>query len=338
MSFTRIDKTAGGPPDALDRALEMDAEELGERPPNARIAAAASVIRHFSAVAKAGGSVEAQAAAVFVRQLSDRIDANKLEEIYERVGARTGELVRATCDDPNDGATLAQRVLARLSRISTRQDADARLLLEVVSEREAMWLRNGRRWGDAEQERDMLAALAAIAGAVDVDRRLASLIRRQIRRVERARRAGVTVGALSTLSADPEVRAWGHCGWERDGSRPHLSWHADPAALLDEMAERATTNDGSEESRQRQWEIEQTAEAWWRGDLTLHDLHEIVVCLDPLKLEWIGPFEEVRSGDSDFARDLRAWYWDDPADDKHDAIPDERLEDFSRVIWHYGEM
>jgi len=316
----------------------MVAEELAERPPNARIAAAAGGIRHFSAVAKAGGSVEAQAAAVFVRQLSDRIDANKLEEIYQRVGARTCELVRATCDDPNDGATLAQRVVARLSRIRTRQDADARLVLEVVSEREAMWLRNGRVWGDAEQERDMLAALAVVADADDVDRRLASLIRRQIRRVERARRTGVEVRALPTLSADPEIRAWGHCGWERDRSRPYLSWHADPAELLDEMAEWATTHDGSDESRQRQWEIEQSAEAWLRGELTLDDVRDTIERLDPLEFEWIGLFEEVRSGDSDFARDLRAWYWDDPGEDKHDAIPDERLEDFSRVISHYGEM
>ena len=103
------------------------------------------------------------------------------------------------------------------------------------------------------------------------------------------------------------------------------------------MAEWATTHDGSDESHQRQWEIEQAAEGWQRGDLTLDDVREIIERLNPLELEWIGTFEEVRSGDSDFARDLRAWYWDDP-DDKHDAIPDERLDDFSRVISHHGEL
>ena len=176
MSFIRIDKPAGSPPDALDRAHELVAEELAERPPGAQMAMAASLIRYSSAVGTAGGSLEARAAALFVRELTSRLTEDELQNIHDRVGQRTADIVAFTHDSRRDGPTLAQRVRCRVKRIHRRDDADARLVLERVALRAADRLaRNHEHW-EPQTVAELASALRVITESPEVDRSVAASV------------------------------------------------------------------------------------------------------------------------------------------------------------------
>jgi len=333
MSFVRIDKPAGGPSDAVDQALAMARERLEHQysTPNARIGPAASLIRDFSEVAAAGGSLQARAAAVFVRELTSRLSEDQLENIRHRVGQRTADIVALTHDSRWDGPTLAQRVCCRVKRIHRRGDAEARLVLERVALREADKLARNHKSLQPEIVAELASALRVIAESSQVDRSVAASV------AELLASSGL-VGvrwrhAPRHDDVDPRVLPVGCCRW--DDYRPYLTWHRDLAALAEAMVSEVGDVLAGGELIDRRRRLHLTAEAWRAGRLSDADARSELAHLSPRSCEWIGTFEQLRRDDDEFVQDVRSWYWDE--DPKDASIPDRLLDDFIKTIQEYGD-
>jgi len=333
MSFVRIDKPADGPADALDQALAIARERLEHQysTPNARIGPAASLIRDVSEVAAAGGSLEARAAAVFVRELTSRLSEDQLENIRDRVGQRTADIVALTHDFRWDGPTLAQRVWCRVKHIHRRGDAEARLVLERVALREADKLARNHQRLEPEIVAELASALRVIAESSEVDRSVAASV------AELLASSGL-VGvrwrrAPRHNDVDPRVHAVGCCRW--DDYRPYLTWHRDLAALAEAMVPEVGDVLAGSELIDRRRRLHLTAEAWRAGRLSDADARSELAHLSPRSCDWIGTFEQLRRDDDEFVRDVRSWYWDE--DPKDAPIPDRLLDDFIETIQRYGD-
>lgn len=334
MSFVRIDKPAGSTADALDGALAIARQRLADQypSPNARIGPAASLIKDFSEVAKAGGSPEARAAAVFVRRLTSRVSDEDLENIRVRAGERTAQIVALTHDFRWDGPGLPQRVWCRVKRIHRHNDADARLLLEQVALRDADLLARNHEHLEAEIVAELASALRVVAESSELDASVAASV------AEMLAASGLLAARWGRIPrhdpVDPRILPIGCCRW--DDYRPYLTWHQDLGALAEAMVAEADEVLAGAELMERRRRLGLTLEAWRAGRLSDADARSELGRLSPLRSQWIGTFEQLRLGDDEFGRELREWYWDE--DPKDDPIPDRLLEDFIEVIPHYGEM
>ena len=332
MSFVDSDKSADVPADALDRALAMSRERMEDDAPNARIEPDASLTRDVLQVTNAGGNIEAQAATVFVRDFTSRLSEDELDDIRDRVGQRTAEIVALTHDFRWDGPRLPQRVWCRVKRIHRRGDADARLVLERVALREADMLARNHELLEPEIVAELASALRVIAESSELDRSVVTSVAEQLAS------SGLVGARWRRVSphddVDPRVLPVGCC--QCDNSRPYLTWHRDLGALAEAMVSDADAVLADAELIDRRRRLGLTAEAWKAGRLSDADARSELARLSPLRCDWIGTLEQLRLGDDEFAHELREWYWDE--DPKDDPIPDRLLEDFIEVILHYGEM
>jgi hypothetical protein len=57
-----------------------------------------------------------------------------------------------------------------------------------------------------------------------------------------------------------------------------------------------------------------------------------------LSFDWLGSFEELISGDSEFARDVRIGFWEHDDEDNNEptSIPAEKVEEFIEFLKSYG--
>lgn len=332
MSFVDSDKSDDAPADALDRALAVSRERTEDDAPTARMESDASLTRDVFQVAAAACASMLPPASVFVREFTSRLSEDELEEIRDRVGQRTAEIVALTHDFRWDGPRLPQRVWCRVKRIHRRGDADARFLLERVALREADMLAREHELLEPEMVAELASALRVIAESSELDRSVATSVAEQLA-------SSGLVGARWRRVpphdvVDPRILPVGCCRWDK--FRPYLTWHRDLGALAEAMVSEADDVFADTELIDRRRQLRLTAEAWKAGRLSDTDARSELARLSPLHCEWIGSLEQLRFGDDEFAHELREWYWDQ--DPKDDPIPDRLLEDFIEVILHYGEM
>jgi len=158
VSFIRVNKTPGAPPDALDRlfGLFSDAMRRAGRAPNAVAPQAAALIRHVSEVTSAGASVDAAAARGVAGGPASGVLNLTPDDVERLLGERCRRVLEAT--QPPVWRASAGLVESRLARAADAKDRDGSVLTLLEAESRAATL---RRRPDTP-ERDVLETLRSV--------------------------------------------------------------------------------------------------------------------------------------------------------------------------------
>jgi hypothetical protein len=93
-------------------------------------------------------------------------------------------------------------------------------------------------------------------------------------------------------------------------------------------------SDQAAERLQQVREIVASRETWTPFEATVAEINGVLEGL--VQLGWWNTFDDLQSGDCEFARSVREFHWSMQDQDGDRAIPDTDADGFAESLWEYG--